>query len=174
MIELCRREQWSKELQPRVETFAGEMLQTVWHGGTGGVLWQAVASCAECRQAAQGSCACIGIGSHPPWWRDGTADSAEVCVWECRSWISVPFSHALSLSFWYNEAWGQWLRLRVDPWLILLGRIQARKQKLLEVFYLFIFRERGKEGERNISVWLPLTHPLLGPWPTTHMPVCPD
>ena len=31
---------------------------------------------------------------------------------------------------------------------------------------LFIFRERGreKERERNISVWLPLEHPLLGTW----------
>ena len=24
-----------------------------------------------------------------------------------------------------------------------------------------------KERERNISVWLPLTHPLLGTWPAT-------
>ena len=24
-----------------------------------------------------------------------------------------------------------------------------------------------KERERNISVWLPLAHPLLGTWPTT-------
>ena len=33
-------------------------------------------------------------------------------------------------------------------------------------FYLFIFRERIKEGERegeNIN-WLPLTHPQLGTW----------
>ena len=37
-------------------------------------------------------------------------------------------------------------------------------------FILFIFRERGREGEereRNISVWLPLVHPLPGAWPTT-------
>ena len=37
-------------------------------------------------------------------------------------------------------------------------------------FYLFISREReGKEKERqrNINVWLPLTCPLLGTWPTT-------
>ena len=33
-------------------------------------------------------------------------------------------------------------------------------------FYLFIFRERGREErERNISVWLPLTCPPLGTWP---------
>ena len=36
-------------------------------------------------------------------------------------------------------------------------------------FYLFIFRERGREGERerNIDVWLPLTHPLVETWPAT-------
>ena len=36
---------------------------------------------------------------------------------------------------------------------------------------LFIYFERGegreKERERNINVWLPLTCPLLGTWPTT-------
>ena len=37
----------------------------------------------------------------------------------------------------------------------------------LKIFYSFIFREREKEGERNISVWLPLTCPLLGTWPAT-------
>ena len=33
----------------------------------------------------------------------------------------------------------------------------------------FIFRERGREGERerNISVWLPPMCPLLGTWPAT-------
>ena len=35
-------------------------------------------------------------------------------------------------------------------------------------FYWFIFREgEGREKERNIKVWLPLVHPLLGTWPTT-------
>ena len=35
--------------------------------------------------------------------------------------------------------------------------------------YLFIFRDRGREGERerNINVWLPLTCPLLETRPTT-------
>ena len=34
--------------------------------------------------------------------------------------------------------------------------------------YLFIFRERGREGERegqSINVWLPLAHPPLRTWP---------
>ena len=39
----------------------------------------------------------------------------------------------------------------------------------LKIFYLLIFREKGREGERerNINVWLPLTCPLLGTWPAT-------
>ena len=39
-------------------------------------------------------------------------------------------------------------------------------------FYVFIFRERGREGERegeNINVWLPPVCPLLGTWPATHI-----
>ena len=41
----------------------------------------------------------------------------------------------------------------------------------LKRFYLFIFRERGREGERerNISVWLPLMRPLLENWPATQV-----
>ena len=37
-------------------------------------------------------------------------------------------------------------------------------------FHLFIFLERGKEGERegrNINMWLPLERPPLGTWPAT-------
>ena len=35
--------------------------------------------------------------------------------------------------------------------------------------YLLVFRERGKEGERerSIKVCLPLAYPLLGTWPAT-------
>ena len=35
--------------------------------------------------------------------------------------------------------------------------------------YLFLERGEGKEKERerNINVWLPLTRPLSGIWPTT-------
>ena len=40
---------------------------------------------------------------------------------------------------------------------------------LFSRIYLFIFIERGREGERvgNINVWLSLACPLLGTWPTT-------
>ena len=36
-------------------------------------------------------------------------------------------------------------------------------------FYLFIFRQKWREGERekSINVWLPLMRPLLGTLPTT-------
>ena len=38
-----------------------------------------------------------------------------------------------------------------------------------DFIYLFLERVEGKEKERerNINVWLPLTCPLLGTWPTT-------
>ena len=41
--------------------------------------------------------------------------------------------------------------------------------RLLKWFYLFIFRQRRREGERerNINVWLPLMRPLLGTQPET-------
>ena len=37
-----------------------------------------------------------------------------------------------------------------------------------DFIYLFLQRGKGKEKDRegNISVWLPLTCPLLGTWPT--------
>ena len=42
-------------------------------------------------------------------------------------------------------------------------------RKLLKEFtYLFLERgDRREKEERNINVWLPLTHPLLGTWPST-------
>ena len=36
-----------------------------------------------------------------------------------------------------------------------------------DLIYLFLDRVEGKERERNINVWLPLMHPLLGLWPAT-------
>ena len=50
-------------------------------------------------------------------------------------------------------------------------RVLANLQGIfVERFYLFIFRLGGgkeKERERNINVWWPLAHPLLGTWPAT-------
>ena len=47
---------------------------------------------------------------------------------------------------------------------------------LFKRFYLFNFRGKGmeKERERNSSVWLPLAHPLLGTWPTHNPGMCSD
>ena len=38
---------------------------------------------------------------------------------------------------------------------------------LFKRFYLYRGKGRGKERERNITVWLPLMDPLLGTWPAT-------
>ena len=40
---------------------------------------------------------------------------------------------------------------------------------LKDFMYLFLERGEGREEERerNINVWLPLVHPLLGTWPAT-------
>ena len=65
--------------------------------------------------------------------------------------------------------------LQVDRKLIcssqrhVISGLEASVLHLLR-FYLFIFRERGGEGERKGEkqlVWLPLKCPLLGIWPTT-------
>ena len=53
-----------------------------------------------------------------------------------------------------------------------LSRRRAETFFFLKIlFYFFIFREGGREGEkereRNISVWLPLAYPLLGTWLAT-------
>ena len=50
----------------------------------------------------------------------------------------------------------------------IFGSLQHLKHSLFSKRF-FIFRERGREGERegNVHVWLPLKHPLLGTWPTT-------
>ena len=36
-----------------------------------------------------------------------------------------------------------------------------------DFIYLYLERGREEERERNINVWFPLVHPLLGTWPAT-------
>ena len=54
-----------------------------------------------------------------------------------------------------------------------IGGVSRGYMACVDMFTLIfiVLRERGREGgrerERNISVWLPLTCPLLGAWPTT-------
>ena len=45
------------------------------------------------------------------------------------------------------------------------------KYFLKDFIYLFLERGEGRETERerNINVWLPLMHPLLGAWPATQV-----
>ena len=38
---------------------------------------------------------------------------------------------------------------------------------LLIFLFVYLWRGREKEKDRNITVWLPLVHPLLGTWPKT-------
>ena len=69
---------------------------------------------------------------------------------------------SLSLSFQPLESWGVDNPASVD--------VSKWKEHFLKIF-INLFLERGegreKERERNISVWLPLTYPLLGTWPAT-------
>ena len=58
----------------------------------------------------------------------------------------------------------------LDAWPPSRNATSEKAFPFLKNIYLFIF-ERGegreKERERNISVWLPLTWPQLGTWPST-------
>ena len=57
---------------------------------------------------------------------------------------------------------------------------RARVQRYFSVssyLFIYLFLDRGegweKEKERHFNVWLPLEHPLLGPWPA-NPGMCPD
>ena len=87
--------------------------------------------------------------------------------------------------FIYNILlWGLWEHFSSEPTFPMRTNtspvpqkaISQKRQKFpmfLSFFkdFIYLFLERGerreKERERNISVWLPLIHPLLGTWPTT-------
>ena len=56
------------------------------------------------------------------------------------------------------------------PWVVHVSSLASPFHILFfKRFSLFIFRGEGREKERekNINVWLPLAHPLLGTWPAT-------
>ena len=57
------------------------------------------------------------------------------------------------------------IKYRVICFVLFLKRI------FFKILFIYLFLERGegkeKERERNISVWLPLTCPPPGTWPTT-------
>ena len=80
-----------------------------------------------------------------------------VSLTECQVSIFVPFCLLIQSS-------GSYL------WRIcFLWHKKSYRLKYFRRFYLLIFRQRGRKGERegNITVWVPLMHPLLGTWPTT-------
>ena len=57
------------------------------------------------------------------------------------------------------------------PWASLVLSLISKYTYVFFTILFIYFLERGegreKERERNINVWLPLTYPLLGTWPTT-------
>ena len=65
---------------------------------------------------------------------------------------------------------GEWVGL---SWPIITCKITSLSLSVLLSLSCMCMQEkekgerREKERERNINVWLPLTHPLLGTWPTT-------
>ena len=81
---------------------------------------------------------------------------------------------------WRIWGWEEWLGFCCcKSWLCphitcVIGVILCHSLgQFFKIYYLFIFREKGREGERerNINVWLPFMCPLLGTWPETrHMP----
>ena len=78
--------------------------------------------------------------------------------------ILVPYQES---NVWF---WTLCLRLTKCKYFILFLLLAFLLEKNFKDFiYLFLKRGEGgeKERERNISVWLPLAHPLLGTWPAT-------
>ena len=84
--------------------------------------------------------------------------------WECK--LTQPLwkwrvLKTLRIGLWYDPAVPLWVPTQ-NTWKHLLAKIHAP---------LYTFFERSREGERererNISVWLPLAHPLLGIWSIT-------
>ena len=57
----------------------------------------------------------------------------------------------------------------------MIACIEEKPQRTFFKIDLFIFRERGREGERerNINVWLLLIRPQQGTW-ACNPGICPD
>ena len=79
-----------------------------------------------------------------------------------QQWAPKLGTQGQCFSFWENRIahLGQWISS---------SSLQNDGSFISLRFYLFL--ERGEEGEkereRNINVWLPFMHPLLGTWPAT-------
>ena len=88
--------------------------------------------------------------------------------------------------FIVTKIWKEPMCPSVDEWIKYMAHLHnvirsaiKKKKKIthfLKAFmYLFLERRReGEERERNLNVWLPLVHPLLGTWSITKAYICPD
>ena len=65
------------------------------------------------------------------------------------------------------QLWPPWKHSPLDAIHLLRYFYRCSKQLKRKRFYLFIFRGRNGERERNIHVQLHLARPLLGSWPAT-------
>ena len=61
----------------------------------------------------------------------------------------------------------QRLSQQLCSWLHYILHVDLFFLKILIYLFLETGEGKEKERERNINVWLPLTHPILGTWPTT-------
>ena len=114
---------------------------------------------------------CTEVGANT--WPTGRAflfQSPSHSSTRCFSWTPTRLkfhSHFISCIYLTDLGWtlGTLEALFIFLYMPLLGEVFFRKD------FIYLFSERGEgkeiEWERNINVWLPLTCPLLGTWPTT-------
>ena len=83
------------------------------------------------------------------------------------------------INFWQNLITGNLYKIQISALhmnfmcvlevLVLFSFYNYLYHRILKKDFIYLFLEKGevreKERERNISVWLLLAHPLLGPWP---------
>ena len=95
---------------------------------------------------------------------------------------SIYVYQSMIINGYKNKTYIYFIKLKFSniflcPYYYLLTSLLLNVLKILFIYLLIfiflktLFLERGegrdKERERNIYVWLPLTHPLLRIWPTT-------
>ena len=82
-----------------------------------------------------------------------------------KIFYSVSFKEQLLFIIMWSKTIKQFLKINV----IFIEFLHVLSNFFKGFIYLFLERGEGreKERERNINVWLPLTWPPLGTWPTT-------
>ena len=120
----------------------------------------------------------MNVSSLTPWW----LDFHSLIFWKFWLFFGFRLVGILFKVVWRGEAClpipPSLLEIRCKSFLIkrrkwLWFSLWERKMFLFACLlkdFIYLFLERGegkeKERERNISVWLPLAHPVLGTWPT--------